>query len=1228
MADNLSNVIVGADVKFPTHDVSLTDIDGKQAGLILCNRNGIKDPTQLRMAAIPRTPMQMTQGSAGYDDMELPFVAEVQTTMAGGRGSETLSSDRTKFFDSYRLDTTKEYPICAPAVIAQTGSAKTYDAFTKDANINESPLVYQRYISFKLTVAEPTTVTGVKIIVNTLSIGLLGGFLLYKLSKTDLATGNPSTATGYSSTALISERDTDIELTLSCNLTYDEAGYLYLLVSWYEVGGDPDSYLYYYENTLSGTKFTTGKSSEWTSGTTWGEYAGAGTKTIINIIYNSDESTYKFFEYKRALYAIKTSVTKLDSSLYINGWRGVADTSTSPSKLEDSTQSGWANNAAAGCIVLIINGAGELEDQPWRRVVSSESGVLNVATPWFVTPGTTTEYVVLGSNVWTEIATLDTVPNPDVDYLDKAVTSVAVVNDYVVFAFGDDDYISCYKVDNNTGVFREQWAITAQKADLLMPIVNEQGDLLLWRADYDDCTVDYATPPAFTVTTMTFNFDINAETRADLTLQRDRLYYSLWEEITNSGNDTLLQLTRMRDNLQVEGTRLIGTGTVAAAISGETADTLVGEAAARYRLSTETKLAASRAAEDLRLEAFRIIGTGTIAAPADYKYYTYENDSPADVLHDSLLEDATEDSKKIELTNRIYQLIGNGTIASPGTVEIDGDTVVDSLLKKANTDASVASDIYDIADAELTELKNRAIDIVGVPADDLDGTVAEPSFISGTIQSELQRVLTDITAEEARLVRNGGNGSDLMRQILDLTYQITSTATESENSATAEITGYLAAHTDNVNSVAHKYLPANIKCGSTSSRITNIVPYGTPVIPYIMKEDSFGSISDNIYQEIPLAELRSVRAEDNGKTAMHYGVYLYFNLEGGRIERYFDQRIDDVGFNRDEGMPQERQGEVSKLVPYPGRFYAACDAGFSGYSTVMCNNGMGWHEIYRSRAVGLRITDLYIQAIPGNEYADRLWISEGSNLLAVPIAITPLQQYQYNFFGYGTVDYGYVETSWVDFELKDVNKYFHSITIFSDYSGDIKSHQEYDIKVWFKVDDEKSWTYAGNTRAYVNKEIELRYPTSSTAAHNVSGKKIKFKIGMKPNQQYQTPRLKAIVINGVLRMPVKQSWNATFLLEPMSDLRKKTVTNKTRVTPTYPTAAPYDAKLYKRLQDWANSKTHATPLLMRTNDEVSDNHYVFIDPMSIQNVTVQQVMGSGSGEKEYKHIATMTMYEV
>lgn len=1092
MSDNFTDVSVGADVKFPTHDVSLTDAKGKVAGLILCNNQGFKDPTQMRISSMPRTPMQMSQGAKGYDDMELPFVAEVQTTMAGGRGNETLSSDRTKFFDSFRLDTTKEYPICAPATIAQAGIAPTSDVepWEDSAHIWTGGMS-SRPQMFRYKFAAETVVTGISAYIRSTETDKME---LYYSVLTGTVEEQPVWA-NYNTIA---------EQMYSATVTnmYDNDNFVYLPVPGITVEAGEYLYIIFYASKPSFFRFgdNIDKAQVYDGYASW-------TLTMDNAflqckIHTSGEYDAKLFEYKRQLYAVLNETNKNSAKLFMNGWRGVADSNAANlSRLVDATQTtAWDNNAAANCIVLIINGAGEHEEQPWRRVASSASGTLTVSSPWKIAHDTTTEYVVLGSNVWSEIVTLDTAPTPDVECFDKPVTSVAVVNDYVVFAFGDDDYISCYKVDNNTNVFRQQWAITTQKADILCPIVNEQGDLILWRADRDDCIVDYANPPAFTVTTMTFNFDINAEERANLTLQRDRLYSSLWEEVTNTMNDTLLQLTRLRDNLMVEGTRLIGTGTPASPEAGT--------------------------------------------------------------------------------------LVANAT----------GD--------------------------ELISLKNRAIDIVGAT-----GTVASPGYIQGTIQSELQRVVVDITAEEARILRIVDPGGDIMRQILDLTYQITATATESEDSGETEISGYLSAHTNNTSSTAHKYLPANIKCGSTSSRITNIVPYSTPVIPYIMKEDSFGSISDNIYQEIPLAELKAVRAEDNGKTAMHYGVYLYFNLEGGRIERYYDQRIDDVGFNRDEGLPEERQGEVSKLVPYPGRFYAACNAGFAGYSTVMCNNGMGWHEIYRAGTSGQMITDIYIQPVPGNEYADRLWVSVGGYLIAVPIAITPLQQYQYRYFGYIADEPGYVETSWVDFELKDVNKYFHSITIFSDYSGNIRSHQEYDIKVWFRVDDEKTWTYAGNTQAYPNKEIELRYPTSPSTAHDVSGKKIKFKIAMKPNEQYETPRLKAIVINGVLRMPIKRSWNVTFMLEPMSDLRKKTKLNEVEATGSkaHPTQ---NATLYGRLQYWANSKTHATPLLMRTNDFVSDNCYVFIDPMSIQNGTVQQVMGSGSGEKEYKHIATMTLYEV
>jgi len=377
---------------------------------------------------------------------------------------------------------------------------------------------------------------------------------------------------------------------------------------------------------------------------------------------------------------------------------------------------------------------------------------------------------------------------------------------------------------------------------------------------------------------------------------------------------------------------------------------------------------------------------------------------------------------------------------------------------------------------------------------------------------------------------------------------------------------------------------------------------------------------------MPIGEMASVRSEVNGEAGMQFGVYLYFNLAGGMLERYYDQRLDDIGPNRDEGLPIGRQGEIVKIIPYPGRFYAAINAGFDGYSSVLCNNMLGWHELYRSSTSGSAIKDIYVQSIPGYGHVDRLWISEGSDLVALPISVAPLSQSLYPYFGYrDPAGSGYVETSWIDFDLKDVEKYFHSVTLFSDYSGDVETGNEYEINVYFKVDGHKDWTYGGRAKAAEVidgklqvgvKEIELRYVNPTKRGNNVSGKKIKFRIYLTPMaSEYETPRLKAVLVNAVLRMPIKRSWNITFLLEPMEDLQHRQLTDPATL-------------LYNQLYTWANSKTHATPLLMRSNDALADNKYVFIDPASISPFQAVSQMSAGSGQKEYRHLATMTIYEV
>lgn len=999
------SLTAGVGVKNPTHDIKLTDLNGIEAGLILANRNGRQDPRGMSISSMPRTALQMSQGNGGYDDMLPPFVTEVQSTWIGGRAQDTFSNDRTRFYDSFRIDTTKEFPICGPKALAQTGIDTDGSVTISNFGTN------LELTTLRLGAYKPSGAMDVTQVSVTISSTQLGWTLYYDATTGD-ANEKPSAAT-YSTVAgfpysthidgaLIREK---VSLPVT-TVSVVSGEYLYIVLYAVPDGGS------WTGNALILTAAATNSNLYITNdGTNW--TTSLANTFFDSIVYETAEFETIMFEYKRQLYIVKNDIKAGAPALLMNGWRGVADTgATTNSTLNDSSQTGtngWDNNAAAGCIVLIINGTGEKEEQPWRYITSSAAGVLNLSTPWKIKPDNTSEYVVLGSDKWFTITT--SVGDPAVKYLDEIVTSVAVVKDYVVFAFGDSRKMTRYCVDQSSNAFREQWVVDATYyADLLCPIVNENGDLKLWRADCDDCWVDCSDVPAFAGAML---FDVSAHERADALLQQQRAIYDWDTENAKGDKDTgyLTSLERTIFDLD-------------------------------YQISA----------------------------------HTTENETKAD-----------------------------------------------------------------------------------------------------------------------------GTGPDLVAQ--GVTYITTDP------------------------SVAHKYLPQKIYCGNTNARIVNIVGYGQPEIPYILKEDGFGSIYNNIYQEMPIGEMATVRSEDNGQAAMQYGVYLYFNIAGGMLERYYDQRLDDIGPNRDEGLPINRQGEIKKIIPYPGRYYVAVDAGFNGYSSVLCNNMLGWHEIYRSNVMGARINDIYIQSIPGNSYVDRLWVSEANQVIALPISIAPLQQYKYPYYGYRDVDSsGYIETSWIDFDLKDVEKYFHSVTVFSDYSGNVKTGDEYQINVWFRVDGDNDWSYAGRAKAseVVDgrrqvgvKEIDLRYysPIRETP-HNVSGKKIKFKISLTPMaDEYETPRLKALLVNAVLRMPIKRSWNVTFMLEPMKDLQGRQLTD----TP---------ALLYNQLYTWANSKTHATPLLMRTNDAITDNKYVFIDPASITPFQAVAQMGDGSGNQEYRHIATMTIYEV
>ena len=992
-------IYVGPQIKSPTHDLKLTDISGKSIGLILCDRAGKLDPKAIKAAAMPRTPLQTMSGSTGFDDLELPYVTEVQQTWIAGRAQSDFGKDKTRFLDSFRMDTTREFPICGPKETLQEGVGEESYNQNFMSELMDDFIVNQQSeaISFRTRIENSGTITSISM---RMSNGNQQRTFDYHIELTDggeaLNASSTYSYTEYTFGAdgdqeayiifpieIVVQKGQDINIILK-NFSGEMTIYYSSVIQDVLITEqlDENNLPYIITNEANEIIITSHHASENSIETE----EESEFKTSINfatiygsVIYGTN-NYMKLFSYKKQVYAIVNDTNEISPpNLYINGYRGAAKNNAG-NLYQTRTDLTLQPNELKGMIIYIINGPGERELQPWRTIESNTANNINVTEMWNAVQTSDTEYVILGSNKWTEIEDHGlTVP----------VTDIAITKDYVVFAQGEKEPIRFMKEYNNSGTWTRLFAKNDADngpdeneeiyADLIEVGQLLSGEIVLWKALVDKSLVSYSFIKDWDVTGSPLSgamlkFDVSLNRRKDLILQR------------------------------------------------------------------------TRAEEDK----------------------------------------TTEEAK------------------DPG-------------------------------------------------------------------EQDEGYILT------------------LERMIADYTYQIV----ETENQE-------------------RYFLPYEVLCGNPHTKITGMILYGDPPIPYILKENSIGSINNNLYAPIPIPEMKWIRSEINGRANMQQGVYLYFNLAGGMIQRYYDQRMDDVGPNREEGLPKIRQGEISMLLPYPGRTYAAINAGTSGLSSVLVHNGMGWHEIYRSSTIGKMITSMYVQTIPGFNVADKLFISEGTGIISLPIAINPTTQSGYEYFGHK--DYGSqrpaIELSWMDYGLKDVNKYFHSVTVFSDCTySDISNGEEYTTYIYYKINNQKYWKLAGKGKAYSSQEIIL------SKKNDLFGKRIKIKIEMRSDtDQYNTPILKAIVVKGILRLPVKRAWNITFLLEPKKDLQDKKIQTDMLQT-------------YDQIYNWSNSETHSTPLTLNSSDPIIDKKNVFIDPASISTYQAISQLGDGSGNKEYKHIGQLIIYE-
>ena len=367
-------------------------------------------------------------------------------------------------------------------------------------------------------------------------------------------------------------------------------------------------------------------------------------------------------------------------------------------------------------------------------------------------------------------------------------------------------------------------------------------------------------------------------------------------------------------------------------------------------------------------------------------------------------------------------------------------------------------------------------------------------------------------------------------------------------------------------------------------QITGICEYGTTKYLWVFREGTIYALVSGRPDEIPLGELHTMMEADNGRANTPHNVYLYFSWGSG-LERYYNSNLDDVGPNRDEGLPTLRQGVISKLVGYPNRLIAAIDAGATGYSSILMYNQSGWHEIYRSDILGARIRDMIFQTTPGTA-SDKLWFVAGSDILWLNFPSKTVDPTKDTAMEY--THEAVVESSWIYCNIVDIYKFYQSVKIFAE---DLAEDAQY-IEVDCKFDDDDDWTpLDDNVFTTPNGELFLNDDWGEV------GKRAKYRIRSQTNSSSITPRTKTVVIETVSRVPVRYSFGFNYRIE---DLSFDQVGSRDQEMVA--------EDIQKVLDDWAEN---LTPLTMRSIYSVFDNKRVFIDPIPLTPIadTVEKFMG-------------------
>ena len=216
--------------------------------------------------------------------------------------------------------------------------------------------------------------------------------------------------------------------------------------------------------------------------------------------------------------------------------------------------------------------------------------------------------------------------------------------------------------------------------------------------------------------------------------------------------------------------------------------------------------------------------------------------------------------------------------------------------------------------------------------------------------------------------------------------------------------------------------------GDLDSRITGMTLYNG--MTWIGKEDSIYEESDAAADKwlIVLPQMRQVRDPRNNARMTGWNLNLYFTFQNG-LERMYGTTIDDIGPNRDAGMPETKRGWMTDFLPVLQRGVGAYMGDTGKRSSVLCTTypGGDWHELHGG-AVDEQINYIFYENIP--LVANKLWVSQGADVvyLTMPDEVTnPLTD-----AGMRYTWEAYMTTAWIDVDSPELDKLFDELRLYTE----------------------------------------------------------------------------------------------------------------------------------------------------------------------------------------------------